>query len=41
VAVWTVDDPTEAARFLGMGVGRVTTNQVDALLAWKTSLPAA
>jgi glycerophosphoryl diester phosphodiesterase len=39
VAVWTVDDPAEAARFLGLGVGHVTTNQVDALLAWKRSLP--
>ncbi|MHB1194015.1 MAG: glycerophosphodiester phosphodiesterase [Longimicrobiales bacterium] len=41
VVVWTVDDPAEAARFLSMGVGRITTNQVGALLDWKRSLPGA
>jgi len=41
VAVWTVDDPAEADRFLAMGVGRITTNQVDALLAWRGSLSGA
>jgi glycerophosphoryl diester phosphodiesterase len=41
VAVWTVDDAADAARLLAMGVGRITTNQVDALLAWKRSLPGA
>jgi len=41
VAVWTVDDAADAARFVGMGVGRITTNKVDALLAWKAALPGA
>lgn len=41
VAVWTVDDPAEAPRLLAMGVGRITTNQVGALLEWKRSLPGA
>jgi glycerophosphoryl diester phosphodiesterase len=41
VGAWTVDEPAEAARLLGLGVRRVTTNQVDALLAWKRSLPGA
>jgi len=35
VAVWTVDDPADATRLLALGVGRITTNQVAALLAWK------
>lgn len=39
VAVWTVDDPADAARFHSMGVGRITTNRVDALVAWKAGLP--
>ncbi len=41
VAVWTVDDLAEAARFLAMGVARITTNQVGALVDWKRSLPQA
>ena len=41
VAVWTVDDVAEAARFVAMGVARITTNQVGALLDWKRSLPGA
>jgi glycerophosphoryl diester phosphodiesterase len=41
VGAWTVDEPAEAGRLLGLGVRRVTTNQVDALLAWKRSLPGA
>jgi glycerophosphoryl diester phosphodiesterase len=41
VAVWTVDDPAEAACLLALGVVRITTNQVDTLLAWKGSLPGA
>ena len=41
VAVWTVDDPADAARLLGMGVRRITTNQVEKLLDWKRSLPGA
>ncbi|HKJ03438.1 MAG TPA: glycerophosphodiester phosphodiesterase family protein [Longimicrobiales bacterium] len=38
MAVWTVDDAAEAARLLELGVRRITTNQVEALLAWKASL---
>ncbi len=38
LAVWTVDDVTEAARLLELGVRRITTNRVDTLLAWKESL---
>lgn len=38
LAVWTVDDPEEASRLLAMGVERVTTNQVERLLAWKRAL---
>jgi len=34
-AVWTVNDPSEAARLYDLGVHRLTTNQVEALLAWK------
>ncbi len=37
-AVWTVDDPAEAARVLAVGTRRITTNQVEALLAWKAGL---
>lgn len=38
VAVWTVDDPSEAARLLGLGVRRFTTNQVARLLEWRAGL---
>lgn len=38
VAVWTVDDPADASRLLDLGVRRITTNQVAALLAWKAAL---
>ena len=38
MAVWTVDDPAEASRLLELGVRRITTNEVEALLAWKGSL---
>jgi glycerophosphoryl diester phosphodiesterase len=38
MAVWTVDHPADAARLLELGVKRITTNQVDDLLAWKRSL---
>jgi glycerophosphoryl diester phosphodiesterase len=37
-AVWTVDDPAEAARVLALGTRRITTNQVEALMAWKAGL---
>jgi glycerophosphoryl diester phosphodiesterase len=35
LAVWTVDEAADAERMLSMGVRRITTNQVSALLAWK------
>lgn len=33
-AVWTVNDPEEAARLARMGVSRFTTNEVERLLEW-------
>lgn len=38
LAVWTVNDPADAQRVLDAGVRRITTNEVEALLAWKRSL---
>jgi len=38
LAVWTVDDPEEASSLLALGVCRITTNRVSALLTWKASL---
>jgi glycerophosphoryl diester phosphodiesterase len=38
LAVWTVDDVSDARRILDAGVRRITTNQVEHLLAWKRSL---
>jgi len=38
VAVWTVDDPADAARLLELGVRRFTTNQVARLLEWRAGL---
>ena len=38
MAVWTVDEAEDASRLLGLGVRRITTNQVEALLEWKRSL---
>ncbi len=35
LAVWTVDDPEEATRLRDMGIHRITTNQVEALVDWK------
>lgn len=35
MGVWTVDDPAEAGVLLEMGVRRFTTNEVEALLAWR------
>lgn len=35
LAVWTVDDPEEATLLRDMGVHRITTNQVEALVGWK------
>jgi glycerophosphoryl diester phosphodiesterase len=36
-AVWTVDDPAEAARIAQLGIRRITTNEVERLLAWRAS----
>ena len=38
VVTWTVNDPKVAARALALGVRRVTTDQVEALLAWREAL---
>lgn len=38
VAVWTTDDPAEAAAAFQMGITRVTTNQVEKLLTWRVGL---
>ena len=35
LACWTIDDPADATRLLDLGVSRITTNQVAALVAWK------
>jgi glycerophosphoryl diester phosphodiesterase len=38
MAAWTVDDPSEAARLVSMGVTRLTTNQVQRMVEWRASL---
>jgi len=38
LVTWTVDDPSEADRALEQGIRRITTNQVEALLAWRDGL---
>ncbi len=38
VAVWTVDDPADAARLHELGIRRITTNQVETMIAWKNTL---
>lgn len=40
VAVWTVDEAPQAQRLFDLGVRRITTNQVQALLDWKGALLA-
>lgn len=35
LAVWTVNEPTDAQRLLAAGVRRFTTDQVGALVAWR------
>jgi glycerophosphoryl diester phosphodiesterase len=37
VAVWTVDEPAQASRLWDLGVRRLTTNQVERLVAWRDS----
>lgn len=38
MAAWTVDEPVDAAALLSVGVTRITTNQVERLVAWKAAL---
>jgi len=38
LAVWTVDDPEQATRIRELGIHRITTNQVETLLAWRQGL---
>lgn len=38
MAAWTVDDPDDATRLLEIGVVRITTNQVERMVAWKAGL---
>lgn len=38
VMAWTVDDETQASDALALGITRLTTNEVDRLLAWRVGL---
>ena len=38
VMAWTVDDLVQASTALEMGISRITTNQVERLLAWRVGL---
>lgn len=38
LVTWTVNDPADAARAVAQGIYRITTNEVEALLAWKGAL---
>jgi glycerophosphoryl diester phosphodiesterase len=38
VAAWTVDESDQATSALEMGISRITTNQVEKLLAWRFDL---
>jgi len=38
VMAWTVDDPAEASAALEMGISRLTTDEVERLLAWRVGL---
>lgn len=40
MAVWTVDSTSEADALVAQRVGRITTNEVAALLGWKRGGPA-
>jgi len=39
VMAWTVDDPEVARKALELGISRLFTNQVEALLGWRAGLP--
>ncbi len=39
VMVWTVDDPDQAGRVVGLGVRRLVTNRVESLLRWRGAAP--
>lgn len=38
LACWTVNDTEDAQRLVDMGVPRITTNEVSAMVAWKEKL---
>lgn len=38
VMAWTVDDPSEASKAVEMGITRLTTNEVEALLTWRVGI---
>ncbi len=38
LVTWTVDDPSQAQQALELGIVRITTNQVERLLAWRDAL---
>jgi len=38
LAAWTVNDPADATRLLEMGVPRITTDEVEVMVAWKRAL---
>jgi len=38
MVTWTVNETDAASRALALGIRRITTNEVEALLAWKASL---
>jgi glycerophosphoryl diester phosphodiesterase len=38
VMAWTVDDPDQASAALELGISRITTNEVERLLAWRVGL---
>lgn len=38
MAAWTVDEPADAAALMSVGVTRITTNEVERLVAWRGAL---
>jgi glycerophosphoryl diester phosphodiesterase len=38
MAAWTINEPEQASMLLEAGVPRITTNEVEALVAWKRGL---